>query len=330
MKKFLPFVYLLVFACFFTTTSLFSQTTIVSNNGYTVFISVQPKAIIPLSSTCANGYNYNVKLDYTISFSGNNIPASLYTLQGTLGCGTSSHFFDLPNNGGTGTVNSQSRVWNPNRDCATATTATLSCGTVNIEIEGPGISRRTVSFTISNSPLPITLIDFTAVSTNGKVKLNWSTATEINNDYFTIEKSIDGTNWKSVKNIDGAGNSSSLRNYETTDENPSVGVVYYRLKQTDIDGQFTYSTVRSVKNTGNASVDIYPVPNTGNTIFFRGLTETKNMTLSVRDAAGSSVFSTILINTNSVELPSLKSGLYIISLNNSLTNERINLRYIKM
>lgn len=79
-----------------------------------------------------------------------------------------------------------------------------------------------------------------------------------------------------------------------------------------------------------SSIDIYPVANTGNTIFFRGLTETRNMTLSVRDAAGSSVFSTILINANSVELPSLKSGLYIISLNNSLTNERTNLRYIKM
>ena len=78
------------------------------------------------------------------------------------------------------------------------------------------------------------MISFKAVLANNNVLLNWSTASETNNDYFTIERSIDGINFRSVLTKRGAGNSTSRRNYEAIDDNPIEGQSYYRLKQTDV------------------------------------------------------------------------------------------------
>lgn len=329
MKQILTLITIVVLSSVFSKTTS-AQTSVTSTTGYTVNIAVQPKAIVVSSSSCQYGYNYNVKLDYNITFSGTNIPSSLYTLQGTLGCNSSaSHFFDLPNNGGVGSVTSQSNVWNSNHDCATASVASLNCYTVNIQISGPGISNRTVSFTAANTPLPITLIDFNAQVERSDVKLDWSTATETNNDYFTIEKSLDGANWSVVTTVKGAVNSTSRKNYETVDNNPVNGTSYYRLKQTDIDGKFTYSDVKSVKFSGSTAVSIFPVPNAGNTLNFKGIGDAKNTTIIVRDAAGASVFSTTLTSV-SVQLPSLKAGLYFISVNNKVTGETNNLQYVKI
>lgn len=331
MKKNLLSVFTLILVIFFSNTTVYSQTSVTSTTGYTVNIAIQPEAIITSATSCQYGYNYNVKLNYNITFTGSNIPSSLYTLQGTLGCGSASNFFNLPNNGGVGSVTSQSNVWNPHSDCSTATVATLSCDQISIQIQGPGISYRTVSFTVSNSPLPVKLIDFNTQAENGQVKLTWETATETDNDYFTIERSIDGTSWSAIKVVPGAGNSSSLRSYESYDENPYIGTAYYRLKQTDIDGHFTYSEVKSVKMTeGDANaIFAYPVPNTGNTVNFKGITEPSNVVMTLHDAAGSSVFSTTLAS-NSVDLPTLKPGLYVISLNNKVTGNVTNLKYVKM
>jgi hypothetical protein len=96
--------------------------------------------------------------------------------------------------------------------------------------------------------LPIELLEFKANLQNKKVLLSWSTASETNNDYFTIERSVDGINFKSVLTQRGAGNSTSRKNYEAIDENPIEGQSYYRLKQTDFDGKFTYSEMRAINN----------------------------------------------------------------------------------
>ena len=92
--------------------------------------------------------------------------------------------------------------------------------------------------------------------------MTWETASEINNDYFTIERSLNGTDWEIITIIDGAGNSNTILAYSTLDNSPYHGVSYYRLKQTDFDGQFEYSIIRSVtvnKVYGN-EVQIYPNP----------------------------------------------------------------------
>lgn len=110
--------------------------------------------------------------------------------------------------------------------------------------------------------LPIELLNFEALlNEDGTVSLTWVTASEINNDYFLIEKSSDGEDWISLSQIDGQGNSSIEKKYSFTDNTVQIGVNYYRLKQTDFDGKFTYSRAIAVKvYTSSNAISIYPNP----------------------------------------------------------------------
>jgi len=111
--------------------------------------------------------------------------------------------------------------------------------------------------------LPVGLIDFsTEYEDNDFVKLKWLTASEKNNDYFTIERSPNGIKWDPIINVDRAGNSSKLLSYSAIDQSPFRGISYYRLKQTDFDGKFEYSEIRSVniEKSENAKIEIYPNP----------------------------------------------------------------------
>jgi hypothetical protein len=89
-------------------------------------------------------------------------------------------------------------------------------------------------------PLPIELLRFSAEKVGTSVKLNWTTSSEINNDYFTIERAKTSGDWEELTTIQAAGNSSIVLDYSTVDTHPFTGTSYYRLKQTDFDGQFEY------------------------------------------------------------------------------------------
>ncbi len=106
-------------------------------------------------------------------------------------------------------------------------------------------------FTIGFSPvssLPIELLDFSAeIMDDEYVQIEWTTASEINNDYFTIEKSTDGVEYEEIGEVKGAGNSSQSITYELEDEELIPGVVYYRLTQTDFDGQFEVFPPKAVE-----------------------------------------------------------------------------------
>tara|TARA_R110001592_G_scaffold164980_1_gene399120 strand:- start:1661 stop:3052 length:1392 start_codon:yes stop_codon:yes gene_type:complete len=130
----------------------------------------------------------------------------------------------------------------------------------------------TLGSSSNNNPLPIELLFFQAERCSGGVKLLWQTASEINNDYFTIEKSKDSYNWEEVIEISGAGHSSNTTDYCTIDENPYLGVSYYRLKQTDFDGHYSYSQIRSVNinESENLQISVYPNPAT-NQITVKGI-----------------------------------------------------------
>jgi hypothetical protein len=86
--------------------------------------------------------------------------------------------------------------------------------------------------------LPIELIFFKAEVEGRSVKMKWATAAEINNEYFTLERSEDGINFEEIGQVPGSGNTSNRRDYEYTDESPLNGDSYYRLRQTDYDGRF--------------------------------------------------------------------------------------------
>ena len=113
------------------------------------------------------------------------------------------------------------------------------------------------------TPLPIELLNFRANTiSNQEVELNWQTVSEINNDYFTIERSKNGIDWTEVTTVNGSGNSSTLLTYNSIDREPYLGISYYRLNQTDFDGQYSYSEIRSVKieGLGNPLIVLYPNP----------------------------------------------------------------------
>ncbi|MBL4862537.1 MAG: T9SS type A sorting domain-containing protein [Crocinitomicaceae bacterium] len=118
------------------------------------------------------------------------------------------------------------------------------------------------SFGINATPLPIELVTFTAHRTEDKVKLEWATASELNNNYFSIERSVDGVLWEEILRQDGAGNSNDLLFYSDLDNAPFSGLSYYRLKQTDFDGKTSHSQVESV-NFDATQLSIYPNPARG-------------------------------------------------------------------
>ena len=116
------------------------------------------------------------------------------------------------------------------------------------------------------TPMPVKLISFTGTCTNQNIVLNWSTAIETNNHYFTIERSDNAIDWKIITQVEGATNSSVLRSYIYTDQLSPKGNYYYRLKQTDLDGMFKYGSIIFIKNCGNEyfeNIKIYPNPSPG-------------------------------------------------------------------
>jgi len=97
--------------------------------------------------------------------------------------------------------------------------------------------------------LPIELVSFTGYGSGVNNNLIWETATESNNDYFTVEKTIDGQSFEILGNVTGAGNSTHLNKYSLVDYKVNRIVNYYRLKQTDFDGNHKYSDLISIDNT---------------------------------------------------------------------------------
>lgn len=95
----------------------------------------------------------------------------------------------------------------------------------------------------TNNPLPVELLSFTATAGGGVVDLQWSTASELNNDHFTVERSADASAYRVINQVAGAGNSQSIIHYADVDRTPLSGWSYYRLRQTDLDGTSTLSQV---------------------------------------------------------------------------------------
>lgn len=107
-----------------------------------------------------------------------------------------------------------------------------------------------------NLPIELLYFDARLNKNKGIVELSWATATETNNDYFTLEKTKDANVYFDFKKVNGAGNSSSVIHYSAIDEHPFAGVSYYRLEQTDFDGKFSYSRLVAVNSDPVAKLGI--------------------------------------------------------------------------
>ena len=100
----------------------------------------------------------------------------------------------------------------------------------------------------NDNPLPVELIDFYA-EVESTIQLKWSTATEINNDYFIIERSEDGFYFYEIDKVDGNGNTNDITNYSYQDKFPASAIEFYRLKQVDYNGDFEYFNAIRIENT---------------------------------------------------------------------------------
>jgi len=154
---------------------------------------------------------------------------------------------------------------------------------------------------------------------NKVVKLRWITEAEINNDFFTIERSADGNTFEVVDIVPGAGNSSSTRYYYTVDHNPLTGVSYYRLKQTDYDGKSAYSQLVSVNSSDvNELMISYFASSRDEHQLLYQITGAENNNLSIEliDILGRSIYSAVIPGGATdrgftISVPDLPSGVYI-------------------
>lgn len=157
------------------------------------------------------------------------------------------------------------------------------------------------------APLPIELVSFDVKCENGKAVINWVTQTEVNNDYFSVEKSYDAITFYELEKVQGAGNSNSINHYSVTDPYPSAGVTYYRLKQVDFDGTATYHDIVS-SNCSSGSFVVDQIALGNNALNFNITTNTdENITVYFYDYRGR------LIATKSTQI---KEGSNAIGFNN--------------
>jgi len=207
---------------------------------------------------------------------------------------------------------------------ATYTATTSPAGgtnTANAGIQGSVGSTTTVC---ANVALPIELLSFSGRYSDGKVFLNWATASEQNNNYFTIEKSSDGKSFEEIGKVNGSGNSSTIRHYNLTDNqletsNLKTDFYYYRLKQTDFDGIFSYSDILSVRLVPDEGIIIHTNPtNTHMMISFGEKLEGKNCLIKIYDMSGRVGFSSLFLPNKSkkemwIDMSNWSKGVYMIS-----------------
>ena len=149
-----------------------------------------------------------------------------------------------------------------------------------------------------------------------KVRCEWSTATEINNNYFSVQRSQDGINFEQIGTVQGAGNSSATLNYVFYDERPYSQVSYYRLKQVDFNNEFSYSAIRAVYLDPFNIINVYPNPAEGSINILVGTPDDMDVCITVFNNIGQKIidlkknvttgYHTINLNTSS-----LNSGNYI-------------------
>lgn len=164
-------------------------------------------------------------------------------------------------------------------------------------------------------PLPVTFVGFAAVKENNNVKIAWQTIEEKNNDHYVIERSTDGIHFKTVTTVAGNRNSSSLIHYTQYDYTPYPGTSYYRLKQVDIDGSFTYSSIAAVEFNGETDWIIYPNPSQGSFTIASGFAENEVVAVTVTDVTGNNVrYYDSSLYTQEMQVSDLSSGLYIVSI----------------
>ncbi len=204
-------------------------------------------------------------------------------------------------------------------NCSTATTSlpvtATTCGNfLGGSNDGFGFGK------VVSPSLPIELLSFIAVPNKNEIDLEWTTESELDNNYFTVEKSRGDLQFQSVAIVKGAGTTNQANQYFLADKSPFLGKSYYRLKQTDFDGNSTYSEIVAVEFTPATILDfeVYPNPATGSVfnLSFNSAWEGKASDLQISDVTGRNLLSYNIICHPTVPVSFdrqiIEPGLYII------------------
>ncbi|MBN2728656.1 MAG: T9SS type A sorting domain-containing protein [Bacteroidales bacterium] len=208
-------------------------------------------------------------------------------------------------------------------------------GTSGTTVSGSIISNTVTSFSpftlgsfTSGNPLPVEYFDMSAVSSDDGILIDWSTASETNNDYFVVEKSLDSHVWSEIAFVRGAGNSNMIENYNALDVNPVKGLQYYRIAQNDFNGQISYSKTLSAIWEETVDVSLYPNPATNAMIINFASSDNAVVTVQIMNTLGKTVKTIQQVgNMSSIDISDLSPGVYYMDFPGS--NNLKKCRFIK-
>lgn len=203
-----------------------------------------------------------------------------------------------------------------------------------------GFTGRFTDYTVAyyNSPLPVTWsgIAAKAIGTKGanaaSVQVTWSTASELNNSHFVVERSTDNANFIAIGRVEGAGTTQQARTYNFLDEQATFstdGQVYYRIRQVDYDGKndLSPSAVASLTEaTGNTSIRLWPQPSNRGQVVNLNIGTEEPVSITVMDVQGRvvSTYSGILQNQQlPAELVPMQPGTYMLNITTLATTQRL-------
>lgn len=175
--------------------------------------------------------------------------------------------------------------------------------------------------------LPVGMSLYDVTLDREKVKITWLTETELNNDYFSVQRSSDGQIWETIGLKKGMGTKSSQSYYEVIDEKPLTGISYYRLKQVDTDGKFSFSPIKLIKNSPELEFTVYPIP--AKDIVKVNTNNKKLDAIEIVDILGNSIIAPYTIENGEYiyTIAHLKKGVYTINM--QVDGQKITRRLIK-
>jgi len=179
----------------------------------------------------------------------------------------------------------------------------------------------------AGGPLPVQLTSFTGSYSNSIAALNWQTSQELNSDYFELFRSYDGVNFTSVTKVKSAGYSNTIKNYSFLDHVSGSNHVYYRLKQVDINGKESFSSIVNLSVGARTGVDVFPNPFNNNFTVSLASAKTTSATLKIQNTSGQLIYTkniSLSKGNNSIVINNLPSswgsGIYYVT----IVNEEIN------
>lgn len=170
---------------------------------------------------------------------------------------------------------------------------------------------------VSSIPLPVTLTDFKVQRSGVTNTISWKTAQELNSNYFSIQRSNDGSNFAEIGRVKAAGKSATIKNYSFADAAPKKGNNYYRIKMVDLDNSGKYSDIRNVRNDALLVFSLYPNPVSENLVLEWNAESAGKAAIIITDMSGRTFYnkeSDVINGNNKVTIDATKfaKGIYNI------------------